>query len=72
MEAEIAKWLKTDTPDGTTHEQEIKNVFLVLEDVLKERGLLDTRYTKYRNLHFATFCRDIYGLTTVYSQYGRR
>jgi hypothetical protein len=72
MEGAIAKWLHTETPDMYTHEQEIKNLFFALEDVLRERGLLDTRYTKYRNLHFATFCQEIYGLTTVYSQYGRR
>ena len=72
MEAAIAKWLQTETPDMYTHEQEIKNLFFALEDVLRERGLLDNRYTKYRNLHFATFCREIYGFTTVYSQYGRR
>ena len=43
-----------------THEEELRALFLELEDVLREKGLLRSDYTKYKTLHFAEFCADIY------------
>ena len=49
-----------------THEEELRALFLELEDVLREKGLLRSDYTKYRTLHFAEFCADIYRHTETH------
>jgi len=43
-----------------THEEELRALFLELGAVLKDKGLLRSDYTKYKTLHFAEFCADIY------------
>jgi hypothetical protein len=44
-------------------EEELKALFLELESILGEMGLLRSDYKEYRNLHFTRFCTDIHQLT---------
>lgn len=57
----VADWVRTGT-----HEEELRALFLELEEVLREKGLLRSDYTKYRTLHFAEFCADIYRHTETH------
>jgi hypothetical protein len=56
---DVAEWVAE-----STHEEELRALFLELEDVLREMGLLRADYKQYRTLHFAEFCADIYRHTT--------
>ena len=55
----MAEWV-----GESTHEEELRALFLELEDALREMGLLRADYKQYRTLHFAEFCADIYRHTT--------
>jgi hypothetical protein len=44
----------------STHEDELRALFLELGDALREMGLLRADYKQYRTLHFAEFCADVY------------
>jgi hypothetical protein len=47
----------------STHEEELRGLFLELEEALREMDLLRVDYKKYKTLHFAEFCAEIYSLT---------
>jgi hypothetical protein len=70
MTTPVQKWVQTATPDGQTHEDELMDIFLRLEEVLEKKGLLRKDYKTYRTLHFAEFCNSIYSLSSVLP-YGR-
>lgn len=59
LRQDVAEWV-----GESTHEEELRTLFLELEDVLREMGLLRADYKQYRTLHFAEFCADIYRHTT--------
>lgn len=42
------------------HEEELRALFLDLEEALHEMKLLRADYKQYRTLHFAEFCADVY------------
>jgi len=54
----VGEWVLTGT-----HEEELRNLFLELEDALRKMDLLRADYKKYKTLHFAEFCAEIYSLT---------
>jgi len=66
----VQQWLQTVTPNNTTHEEEVRDLFLQLEDKLIEKGLLRNDYRKYRTLHFSEFCNTLFSLSSKYP-YGR-
>jgi hypothetical protein len=55
----IEEWLSTSI-DNTNYHDEIKSLFLELENVLSKKDLLRPDYKKYRTLHFSIFCREIF------------
>jgi hypothetical protein len=59
MKLPIEEWLKIPTENGK-YENEVKNLFLTLENEIREKGLLRPTYLKHRNLHFTRLCRDLY------------
>ena len=57
----LIEWLHTALRDGqNTPEQEIRCLFLEMEQSLQQRGLLRSDFKKYRNLHFSQLCRDVF------------
>ena len=57
----LIEWLRTVLRDGqNTPEQEIRCLFLDMEQSLQQRGLLRSDFKKYRNLHFSQLCRDVF------------
>jgi len=54
----VGEWVLTGT-----HEEELRNLFLELEDALRKMDLLRADYKKYKTLHFAEFCAEIFSLT---------
>lgn len=67
MRLPIEEWLYLQTRDGF-YEDEIKNLFFELENVLREKGLLRPSYVKYRNFHFTQLCRELYKLSFYHEQ----
>ena len=65
MMTPVQKWVQAVTPDGQTHEDELRDLFLRLEEVLEKKGLLRKDYKTYRTLHFAEFCNSIYSLSSA-------
>ena len=55
---QVGDWVHT-----STHEEELRDLFLELENALREMDLLRADYKKYKTLHFAEFCAEIYSLT---------
>jgi hypothetical protein len=70
MTTPVQRWVRTVTPDGQTHEDELRDVFLRLEEVLEKKGLLRKDYKTYRTLHFAEFCKAVHTISSVLP-YGR-
>jgi hypothetical protein len=54
----VGDWVRTPT-----HEEDLRTLFLELEEALREMDLLRADYKKYKTLHFAEFCAEIYSLT---------
>jgi len=52
------------TRDGVTHEDEIKELFLDLEELLYKKGLLRSDFKRYKSTLFNEFCDTIYELST--------
>lgn len=65
MTTPVQKWVQTVTPDGQTHQDELRDVFLHLEELLEKKGLLRKDYRTYRTLHFAEFCNTVYSLSSL-------
>lgn len=65
---EVGDWVREVMPDGQTREDELRCLFLELEDALRKMDLLRADYKTYKTLHFAEFCAEIYR----YSQHGSR
>ena len=70
MTTPIQKWVQAVTPDGQTHQDELRDLFLRLEEVLEKKGLLRKDYRTYRTLHFSEFCNSVYSLSSTIP-YGR-
>ena len=70
MTMPVQTWVQAVTPDGQTHHDELRDLFLRLEEVLMKKGLLRKDYKTYRTLHFAEFCHSIYSLSSALP-YGR-
>jgi hypothetical protein len=54
----VGDWVRT-----SSHEEELRGLFLELEEALRKMDLLRADYKKYKTLHFAEFCAEIYSLT---------
>jgi hypothetical protein len=54
----VGEWVHT-----SSHEEELRDLFLELEEALCKMDLLRADYKKYKTLHFAEFCAEIYSLT---------
>lgn len=54
----VGDWVRTGT-----HEEELRGLFLELEEALRKMDLLRADYKKYKTLHFAEFCAEIHSLT---------
>jgi hypothetical protein len=59
----VGEWVREVMPDGQTREDELRALFLELEDALRKMDLLRTDYKTYKTLHFAEFCAEIYQYT---------
>ena len=59
-EREVRKWLNTETQDGQLHEDEVKSLFLEIEQALAEKNLLRPDFKKYKLLFYRQFCDRIY------------
>jgi len=59
-EREVLKWLRTDTQDGHTNEEEIKSLFLEIEQALTEKNLLRPDFKKYKLVFYRQFCDRVY------------
>lgn len=64
MTTRVQRWVQAVTPDGQTHQDELRDVFLRLEEVLEKKGLLRKDYRTYRTLHFAEFCNTAYSFSS--------
>jgi hypothetical protein len=62
---ELIRWLKKPLQDGQTSEDEIRYLFLDLEDRLQKKSLLRSDFKKYRTLHFSELCRNVFRHSTV-------
>lgn len=60
MKLTIEEWLHIVSGNGYTYEDEIKKLFLDLENILRKKELLRPTYLKYRNLHFTRLCKELY------------
>ena len=65
MTTPVQKWVQAVTPDGQTHQDELRDVFLRLEEVLDKKGLLRKDYRTYRTLHFAEFCNSVFSFSSL-------
>jgi len=65
MTTPVQKWVLAATPDGQTHQDELRDLFLRLEEVLEKKGLLRKDYKTYRTLHFAEFCNSAFSLSSL-------
>lgn len=65
MTTPVQKWVQTVTPDGQTHQDELRDIFLRLEEALEKKGLLRKDYRTYRTLHFAEFCNAAHSLSSL-------
>lgn len=63
-ERAVLDWLHAVTRDGVTHEEEIKELFLDLEELLYKKGLLRSDFKTYKSLLFNEFCDTIYEFST--------
>lgn len=54
----VGDWVRTEM-----HEEDLRALFLELGEALREMDLLRADYKKYKTLHFAEFCAEIYSLT---------
>lgn len=70
MTTPVQQWVQTVSPDGQTHEDELRDLFLRLEEVMDKKGLLRKDHKQYRTLHFAEFCNSIFALSSTLP-YGR-
>jgi hypothetical protein len=59
-EREVLKWLHTETQDGQLHEDEVKSLFLEIEQALAEKNLLRRDFKKYKLVFYRQFCDRIY------------
>jgi hypothetical protein len=57
---QVGDWVREVMPDGHTREDDLRNLFLELENALRKMDLLRADYKTYKTLHFAEFCAEIY------------
>ena len=60
MQQEMIRWLRMPLQDGQTPEDELRLLFLDMEQALMTKGLLRTDFKKYKTLHFSRFCEDVF------------
>lgn len=60
MNLPIEEWLNLRTDEKHTYHEEIKSLFLSLEDELRKKDLLTSSFLAYRTFHFTQLCRTLY------------
>ena len=63
MTTKVERWLHTELPNGRTREDELRDLFLELESILEKKNLLRRDYKRFKTLHFAEFCHEIFSHT---------